>query len=84
MTAMIAVSILSVPFRWWTAALRRSASLKGHAPRLQRLSQQYLYLGIGAAQFGRSQPLDRGIDCRIETEGEGFLLHEPVQPGLLV
>lgn len=39
---------------------------------MERLAKQDLYLGIGAAQFGCGQPFDRGVDGRVETEGESF------------
>src|SRR3546814_1134129 len=54
-------------------AFRGVRLLDAHPAPRQRLAQQNLDLGIGAAQLGGGQPLDRGVERRIETEGEGFL-----------
>jgi hypothetical protein len=43
-----------------------------HAAPLQCLAEQHLDLGIGAPEIARRDPLDRGVERRIETERKGF------------
>lgn len=51
-----------------TAAARRFAYVCFDATLGQSLAQKHLHLRIGTSEIGRSRALDRGEQCRIETQ----------------